>query len=850
MPCLEPINFFASSGACADFPFPRSSSRPLVKDMGVHGLTTYLRDNRRLLSKTIELPASPSPKAEFPVVVDGWSFIYTLYHQSELPWVYGGEYQEFYRLVKTVVEAWIHVGLQVHFVFDGAYPDIKFATCVTRLAQSHIQPGLLFFRTSPASRSTPRSLNETRILPPLAYGTCVQALKDVRTESDSLHIHFADEEGDPYAVELAGRLNGYVVGNDSDFVVLNTDGYQGYIPIYDMVWHAIPVADEAPKDNDDNDEFQVVVRPKANRKTRTDNSTLAPPPDSQILKLSVTAYSPVALAAHFRLPVTLLPLLGAIVGNDFTSQMESSKRRIQSLLFERHLSVTQRLEHAAGVIRNVLHPNPNHRKSKYELGSVLDLIERTVITLLNRFDSSTLGPGEVGQVVDNIVEATLQYAIPKSSTADSSLWPSPVCALHPPETCPYLPMVSRRLIHELQDRDIEDEELLQVREKVIAAYRTGSFSPKNMDILSTATCWPRLFLENPDTETVGRSIGQPIRRWVYSVLDDAVGLPDPTASEQLSSGGEETMEESPDDDDIIDVVEEDSEDEANVDLLAPLKGQLSRLHEHEETPQSGTPMPSQRKQRTSPAVVTEYLRKGIRVGEDEVRVAPLNELLESIDLSHFTEEDAPLLLMRSEDERLSVLLKLLKSDTPEVRSLPPASIIPVLVVRWLAQVLHSRLVEKWSKEREKEVWCEREARCLLASFREAPVAATSDEQEGSMVLPNIADRHVQLTAQALAAIEAIDQLKQSLLLGERVPSIGHHFSGRLFHSLLNDSTASLDSIGPMWTAVVANLTSPFRQEAPKKPKKPKPAKTVSTPPQIGKNRSGQGFYALLDSDTP
>lgn len=48
-----------------------------------------------------------------------YSFIYDLYNGSSLPWVYGGEYSEFMDLVKTVVEAWIKVGLQVYFVFDG-----------------------------------------------------------------------------------------------------------------------------------------------------------------------------------------------------------------------------------------------------------------------------------------------------------------------------------------------------------------------------------------------------------------------------------------------------------------------------------------------------------------------------------------------------------------------------------------------------------------------------------------------------------------------------------------------------------------------------------------------------------
>ncbi|KAF5317113.1 hypothetical protein D9611_004037 [Ephemerocybe angulata] len=830
--------------------------------MGVHGLTTYLRDHRRALSTTIELPLLSGLKSkvtEFPVVIDGWSFIYTLYQQSTIPWVYGGEYQEFHQLVKSVVEAWLKVGLTVHFVFDGAYPDIKFPTLITRLAQSHIQPGLLFFRTSAASRSTPRSLNETRILPPLAYATCVQALKDVQVEQEaSLQLHFADEEGDPYAVELAGRLNGYVVGNDSDFVVLNTEGYRGYIPIDDMVWTSTSPADEAGAENNADDDFQVVSRPKANRKAQAGVNAgrgLVPPTEGE-LHLSVTAYSPTALAQHFKLPVTLLPLLGAIVGNDFTAQMESNKRRIQSLLFERQLSVTQRLDHAASVIRTVLTPNPNHRKSRHEVGSVMDLIERTVNILLSRFESTAMGPGEIAQVVDNIVEATLQYAIPKPAVTGASLWPSPVCALHRPDVCPFLPMLSRQLFHQLQDRDIEDEGLLLVREKIIDAYRSGMFTPKNMDVLSTATCWPKMFLENPDTETVVRSIGQPIREWVYSILDDAVGLPDPPAPDEPESDHEsqpmlEDKGEESDQDELVDVVESDSEgeSESNVDFLAPLRGQLDRLHgSDDEATEPPASVSSHRTHRLAPPVVTEYIRRGTRVAPEEVVVTPLEKILESLGLANYNEDTAPPLLLRPEDEKLGVMLKLLKSDTPTIRSLAPTKMIPVLVARWLAQNLHSRYLETNSKEREREMWTATEARCFLAAFASSS-HLNDDATADQPVYPEIADRHVQLAAQALSAMEAIEQLSQALLLGDRVAPVAHLFSGKLFHSLLNGSPrATAMEDGGAWNAVEQGIPAPFKLDQPKKSKRAKGPKVVAVPPKMARQRSGPGFYALLDSD--
>jgi hypothetical protein len=46
-------------------------------------------------------------------------FIYDLYRSSGLPWVYGGDYPAFQKIVTTVVNAWLSVGFTVYFVFDG-----------------------------------------------------------------------------------------------------------------------------------------------------------------------------------------------------------------------------------------------------------------------------------------------------------------------------------------------------------------------------------------------------------------------------------------------------------------------------------------------------------------------------------------------------------------------------------------------------------------------------------------------------------------------------------------------------------------------------------------------------------
>ena len=110
---------------------------------------------------------------------------------------------------------------------QGATPELKFQTATSRLTQSHIQPSLLFFRTSAASRSTSRFLHESAIIPPLLYPTCIHALQTISEKTNALEIHYAAEEGDPYAVELAGRVGAFVAGNDSDFVIFESGGYLG-----------------------------------------------------------------------------------------------------------------------------------------------------------------------------------------------------------------------------------------------------------------------------------------------------------------------------------------------------------------------------------------------------------------------------------------------------------------------------------------------------------------------------------------------------------------------------------------------------------------------------------------------
>jgi len=177
------------------------------------------------------------------------------------------------------------------------------------------------------------------------------------------------------------------------------------------------------------------------------------------------------------------------------------------------------------------------------------LIEAAVDALLLR-PADTMATGEREAIVDRIIDATLQYAIPPHQVPDGDedmpdqeegrslpAAASDVCVLHTRETCPLVALMSdlRTLRTSAtlsdassleDDRDVvPDAEILRARvcDLYVAAYRVGDLNPHVLDVLSTATNWPRPFLEDPDKETVHSSIGRPIREWSYAVLQHGLG---------------------------------------------------------------------------------------------------------------------------------------------------------------------------------------------------------------------------------------------------------------------------------------------------------------------------------------
>lgn len=267
-----------------------------------------------------------------------------------------------------------------------------------------LRSSLLFYRTSPQSRSHKSFLAHQPILPPFLVQAFVAALKTHGLLDGIQVFHLPEGEADAYCVALADELEGFVVGNDSDFAILgakageSNTGYRGYIPIEMMQWQlqlatttappveAPQVAEQQEAGGDDG--FQPVKSRKSKstaskvternqtittttalhllppklptRKTMSESSTTG------TLSLFLTVFTPAALATRLRIPPTYLPLFATILGTDHSPTLAQGR----SYFFEDSLAKRDRVEVVARVIREALAPG-NQPRMRRRLGAMM-----------------------------------------------------------------------------------------------------------------------------------------------------------------------------------------------------------------------------------------------------------------------------------------------------------------------------------------------------------------------------------------------------------------------------------------------------------------------------------------------
>ncbi|ODN79518.1 hypothetical protein L202_03480 [Cryptococcus amylolentus CBS 6039] len=722
--------------------------------MGVRGLQSFVKENRGSLCRSVILPekdARGTEKGAVPIIVDAWGVIFKLYLDS-LPWVSGGEYLRFYQLAKKLVTSWRKVNLEPTFVFDGAAPVEKHATTLKRMTESLVAPKL-FFTTSVKSRSGPSFGKDSTgkvVLPGFASHAFLFALHRLGVATH--HVPYGEADG--VCVKMAEAVNGYVLGQDSDFLILvgKSERMLGYAPLDMMSW----IEGEASEKDGESDSdctlpssaFQE-VNGRRKRIYHPRHSSLLPLPSQSHPTLILTVIAPSSLRQRLRLSANYMALFASLIGNDYTPP-DALKR-----FYEPSLNPSKRIEKAAWVLREQLQILSASKGKSVNPGDfVVELVRRVVKKLcIWQYDTES----DLMGAVNGIIEAALQYSIPHFLQCCPSY---PFCGELGQLGCQT--SLSRPSIPALSDNHIPNNETTQ-QQKALEAYaatqRKGCLTFITHAWLYPDRIYLRSGMEDPSIPSFrGLETSREVRRTAYAIADEGLGGFKFTAEpeDDRRARSEEQAE------DRRDLSTEDAaskkDNQELQDHPAPEHGEHDRT---EASSHSDDPV----------RIMVEYVRQGSagRVIPYDLRLPPKES----------SESTAPLCVQPLPD-RLRAYLGPMCSDTAAIRELPSSLQPLIAIVRYCAVEMAAvnsggespRAIDlRWRKSEVLAVlksgigtfrqWrMELDYEELSVKRKSKPVSSEDEVKEW----PVLENRNAQLVGQLSTAMQNSSSLAESLLL--------------------------------------------------------------------------------------
>ncbi|TIC24854.1 PIN domain-like protein [Wallemia mellicola] len=448
--------------------------------MGVKGLTSFIKTNKRSLAKELTFSARKEgdDSERTPLVVDAWGIIYPLYRQTDVSSTFGGSFLDYKKNLIHLLEAWRSVGLEPIFVFDGCPSSQKHKTMVNRLDQTNKNLEL-FWRTNPQSRQS-IALNA---VPPLLAELTVDVLKSTNVE-----YKMEESEADSAVVHIAKSRNGLWAGGDSDLLIHDADAETqiaekgGYAPLLEMEWVAErpeEPADEVPEEEDDG--FATVSKAKHPRNIRKKEkfaakvqttlegydttqifirSRLFAPPTTKIVALRMAVYDPKTLAEFVGIKALHLPLLAALVGNDSSPQ-------IQSHYLHRGTRPEERITRVANVLKEYSGENAQQSLVEYAVQQLVD---------------PETASGVHEEIAADVMKASADYIGVENANVFSE--------------------------------DKFDKEIVEAYK---AAYLDGRLSPKILEIMQERVYFCRFIMEFIDERSSHVEVGRHLRQFAYMI---------------------------------------------------------------------------------------------------------------------------------------------------------------------------------------------------------------------------------------------------------------------------------------------------------------------------------------------
>ena len=332
--------------------------------MGVRGLQRIVSFHERKASIRIDISAG-CPQGRRGVVFDGGSLLYHI-EQSVLNdsplhihSFAGGCLPIFSQVARDFIDRFLDARIPIWVVFDGIQANAKQSKRILRRQGAHSASQIIekYLQKSQGKIQIVNfALNVNGVrASEMSKATLVQVLREMGVPT-SFAVHEADNE----CVRLCNEVGAMaIVGHDSDYFVFDHIG--GYIPLYSLVF------------DDDGTIYGRLFRAEA-------------------------------LAECFGVPLSFLPFIASLVGNDAIVQQSPELFTLHQVLKQRSLSVP--------VIEQILDSAKSyHRQRPTE--SALEFLKYFVV---NTISNAALA----GQLLSRVQAIGVeQYTIPVSINTDS-----------------------------------------------------------------------------------------------------------------------------------------------------------------------------------------------------------------------------------------------------------------------------------------------------------------------------------------------------------------------------------------------------------------------------------------------
>lgn len=333
----------------------------------------------------------------------------------------------------------------------------KHKTIVARHEES-IRNAAKFHQLLSDSSQPVQKVRGKRIMPIFCFDCMVAALTSLKVSM----VFVPEGEGDAAVVALARKRNAYILGNDSDFLILaaGAANMRGYISTEGVQWN------------------------KAGNGRRI-RQALVPPPGWEAASLSVLVYSTPLLCSKLGIPSSSLPLLASLVGNDYiafeffwdTVKLKKGENADTDRSY-------WRIVHTAEVIRSIPFPQMTNETA------AVDYV-RDILAAMRPHPPPP-------ELVAKVIAAMLQYAMPNMERCCKA---DPFCA---DKDC--------------ASRKVKLEPTLETV-AYASAQRAGRLKPLTNAYMAPDRLYPWSLPEDPSLPSArSASVSRRVRQMAYSLI--------------------------------------------------------------------------------------------------------------------------------------------------------------------------------------------------------------------------------------------------------------------------------------------------------------------------------------------